>query len=148
MYFLYFWPSKIRISPTDVIFSVSPLRCHLYSDRRRHATASYHTLFPRSQNELAVSASSSHNASSNLLPSRAKNKALNPHHHCRPPSPDHMTPTVHCFKKVISILITISTIQLCLYVISSLARASRHRSSTHRRCSLLMLSQAYRPSIQ
>jgi hypothetical protein len=70
-------------------------------------------------------------------------------HHCRwPPSPDHLTPTLHCYKKVISTLATLPTIQPHLYFASSLARAPCHQSSTYRCHSLSPSSHVHRPSAQ
>jgi hypothetical protein len=42
------------------------------------------------------------------IPSRTETEALNPHHHRKLPSPDHPTLTLHYYKKIISILITLS----------------------------------------
>jgi hypothetical protein len=105
-----------------------------------------HTCFPWSQDELTTSASSSGNVSSHRLHSQAESKALNPHHHHRPPSPDHPILTLHCYKKDISILVTLPTTQLRLHFASFLARAPRHRSSTRCHCSLSPSSHAYCPS--
>jgi hypothetical protein len=79
--FFIFWPSKIRVSPTDVVFSLSPLRCRLSPGQHHHAAASCHAFFALNQDELVASASSFDNASSHHLPSRTKIKALNLHHH-------------------------------------------------------------------
>jgi hypothetical protein len=146
--FLYFWPNKIRVGPTDVVSSLSLLWCHLSSGRHHHATALCHTSFPWSQDEFTASTSSFDNVLSCHLPSRAEIEPLNLHHHCQPPFPDSLTPTLYYYKKVISILSTLSTTQLCLYFASSLARASRHRSSTHHHLSLSPSSNAHRPSAQ
>jgi hypothetical protein len=143
-----FQPSKIHVSPTGVVSCLSPPRCHLSSDQRRHATTPYHSSFPLSQDELTASASSSDNALSHCLPSRAKTKTLNPQHHRRLLSLNRPTHTIHCYKKIISILATLPITQLCLYFASSLARAPRHRSSTRRRHSLSLLSHAHHPSAQ
>jgi hypothetical protein len=51
------------------------------------------------------------NASSHYFLSRAEVEALNPHHHCQPPSLDRSTPTLHCYKNVILISATLSTTQ-------------------------------------
>jgi hypothetical protein len=143
-----FRSSKIHVSPTCIVSSLSPPWCRLSSDQSRHATAPCHTSYPLSQDELIVSASSSGNALSRHLPSRAKTKALNPHHHRRLPSPNRLTSTLHCYKKNISTLVTLPTTQPCLYFASSLARAPRHQSFTHRRRSFSPLSHDHRPSIQ
>jgi hypothetical protein len=87
--FFIFRSSKIRVSPTGVVSSLSPPLSRLSSGRCRHATAPCHASFPLSQDELATSASSSDNALSRHLPSGTKIKAWNPHHHRRLPSPDH-----------------------------------------------------------
>jgi hypothetical protein len=55
------------------------------------------------------------------LPSGAENEVLNPHHRRRPASLDRLTLTIHRYKKVISILTTLSITQLHLYFASSLA---------------------------
>jgi hypothetical protein len=111
-------------------------------------TTSCHTSFPLSQDELAASASSSGNTLSHRLPSRAETKALNLHHHLRSPSPDRSTPTLRCYKKIISTLATLPTTQPCLHFASSLAIALCHWSSTRHRRSLSPLSHVYRPSVQ
>jgi hypothetical protein len=113
--FFIFQPSKIHVGPTNVVSSISPSRCHLSSNRRHHATASCHTSFPRSQDELTVSASSFGNALSRHLPYRVKTEALNPHHRRRPPFLNCPTPTLLCYKNVISTLDTLSTTQLSLF---------------------------------
>jgi hypothetical protein len=43
---------------------------------------------------------------------------------------DRPTSTLHCYKKIISTLVTLPTTQSHLHFVSSLARAPRHRSST------------------
>jgi hypothetical protein len=144
------------------------------SGRRRHATAPCHTSFPWSQDELANSAPSSNNALSRHLPSRAEIEVLNPHPHRRPPSPalshrlpsraeievlnphphrqppspDSPPPTLQCYKKVISTLITVPTTRPHLHFTSSLARAPCYQSSTRRRHSLSPPSYVHRPSAQ
>jgi hypothetical protein len=107
-----------------------------------------HAFFPWSQDEFATSASSSDNASSWCLPSRDETKALNLRHCHRPPSPDSLTPTLHCYKKVISILATLPTTQLRLHFAFSLARAAHHWSSTRCHHSLSPPSHAHRPLAQ
>jgi hypothetical protein len=97
--FFTFRPSKIRIIPTGVVSFLFPLRCCLYSSWRCHAIAPCHTYFSWTQDVLAASASSSDNASSRRLPSRAKSEAFNPHHRCWSPSPDSLTRTLYCYKK-------------------------------------------------
>jgi hypothetical protein len=73
------------------------------------------TSFPWSQDEFVAPASSFDNALSCRFPSTAKIEALNPHHCCWPPSSDRPTPTLHCYKKVISTLVTLPTTQpFCL----------------------------------
>jgi hypothetical protein len=73
-------PSMICVSPTGVVYSLSPPRCRLSSSRYRHTTAPCHTSFPLSQDELDASASSSDNALSCCLPSHAETEALNSYH--------------------------------------------------------------------
>jgi hypothetical protein len=147
--FLYFQSSKICFSPTGVVSSLFPPRCHLSSGRRHHAVMLCHASFPLSQDELADSALSSGNALSRRPPpSRDETEALNPHHHLRPLSLDRPILTLHYYKKIISILITLHTTQSCLYFISSLARAPRHRSSTCHCCSLSPLLHVHHLSAQ
>jgi hypothetical protein len=64
------------------------------------------------------------------------------------PSSDRLTPTIHWYKKIISILVTLSTTQPCFYFTSSIVRAPRHRSSTRRHHSLSLLSYTYHPFAQ
>jgi hypothetical protein len=94
------------------------------------------TSFQWSPGELAVSASSSSNASSRRLPSQAEIKVLNLHHCHRPPCSNHLTPTLCCYKKVIPTSTTLFITQSCLYFVFFLAKAPRHRSSTRRYRSL------------
>jgi hypothetical protein len=148
MNFFIFQPSKIRVSSTGAVSSLFPPRCRISSGRRRHAAASCHASFPLSQEEPAASASSSSNASFHRLPSQGEIETLNLHHYRQPPSPDSPTPTLHCYKKIISTLITLPTTQPCLYFVSSLARAPCHQSSTRRRRSLSLPSNAHCPSAQ
>jgi hypothetical protein len=129
----------IHVSSTDVVSSHSLHRCHLSSDRHHHAAVICHSSFSLNQNEFADSTSSSGNASSRYLVSRAEIEALNPHHHHRPPSSDRPTSTLYSYKKIISILITLPTTQLYLHFVSFLARASRHQSFTHCHRSLSLL---------
>jgi hypothetical protein len=136
---------KICDSPTSVIFSLSLPWCRLSSGRHHHATASCHASFPWSQDEFTTSASASDNASSCCLPSWAETKALNLHHRHRQSSPDSLTPTLHCYKKIISILVTLPTTQLRLHFAFSLARAAHHWSSTRCHHSLSSPSHAHRP---
>jgi hypothetical protein len=145
--FLHFWKSKIHVGPTSIISSLSPPRCHLSSGRCLHTAASCHSSFSWSHDELDASASLSGNISSCPLPSRAKTEALNLHHHCWPPLSDHLTPTLHCYKKVMSTLASLPATQLCLHFASSLARAPRHQSSTCHRRSLLPLSHTHHPCV-
>jgi hypothetical protein len=144
--FLHFLSSRICISPTVVVSSISPPRCHLSSGRRRHAPVPCHASFPSSQDELDISNSSFGNVSSCRLTSQAETEALNPYHHHRLPSSNRPTSTIHCYKKIISTLITLLTTQSCLQFTSFLTRAPHHRSITHHRCSLSPLSHAHRPS--
>jgi hypothetical protein len=109
--FFIFLHSKIRVIPTDVVFSLFPPRCHLSSAQCHYCPAPCHASFLWSQDEFAASASSSVNALSHHLPTWAETKALNLHHRHWPPSPDSPTPTLHCYKKVISILANLPTTQ-------------------------------------
>jgi hypothetical protein len=54
---------------------------------------------------------------------------LNPHHRHISTSPDCPTPIIHCYKKVISTLITLPITPPRLYFTSSLAKALHHQSS-------------------
>jgi hypothetical protein len=144
--FFIFQPSKISVSPISIVSSIFPPRCHLSYGRRRHIVTPCHTSFSLNQDELATSASSSGNASSCSLSSRVKIEALNLHHHSRPPTLDHPTPTLHCYKKIISTMATLPTTQPRLYFTSSLARAPHHQSSTHCYHSLSPMSHAHHPS--
>jgi hypothetical protein len=146
--FLHFRPSKIHVRPTGIVSSLSPPRCHLSSGRRRHASAPCHASFPLSQDDLVASVSSSGNALSHRLPSQTETEALNPHHRRRLLSLDRPTPTLHCYKKIISVLATFPTTQPHLYFASSLAKAPRYQSSTYRRRSLSPLSHVHHPSAQ
>jgi hypothetical protein len=82
------------------------------------------------------------------LPSRTKTEALNPHHRRRLPSPDRLTLILHCYKKIISILITLPITQPHLHFVFSLARVPCHQSSPRRGRSLLLLSHAHCHSAQ
>jgi hypothetical protein len=100
-----------------------------------------------SKEELAISALSSDNALSRRLLSQAETEALNPYHRRRPSSLYRPTPTLHCYKNVISILTTISTTQSRLHFSSSsITRTPHHRRSTHHRGSLSPISYTHRPS--
>jgi hypothetical protein len=131
--FFIFWSSKIHVSPTNVISSLSPPRCHLSSSWHCHDVVLYHTSFLLNQDEIAASALSFSNAVSRRLPSRTETEALNLHHCHRLPSSDRPTPTLYCYKAIISTLATLPTTQPRLYFASSLASAPRHQSSTHHR---------------
>jgi hypothetical protein len=146
--FFIFWPGKIHVNPTGIVSSLSPPRCRLSSVRHHHTTALCHASFAFRQDELAASTSTYDSALSRRLPSWVKTEALNQHHRRRLSSPDHQTPTLHCYKNIISTLVTPSTTQSRLHFTSSLARAPRHRSSTHCHHSLSPLSHAHHPSVQ
>jgi hypothetical protein len=81
MDFIYFWSSKIPVSPTDVVSSFSPLRAA--SPPTDIAMPSCRVMLP---SHGAASASSFDNASSYHLPSRAETEVLNLHHRRWPPS--------------------------------------------------------------
>jgi hypothetical protein len=117
-------------SPTSSVSSLSSPRCRLSSDRRRHAATSCHTSFPLSQDELTASVSSFTNALSRYVLSRVKTEVLNSHHRAKVTLPGSSNFHLYCYKKIISILITLPTTQLRLCFTSSIARSSRHRSST------------------
>jgi hypothetical protein len=107
-----------------------------------------YAFFPLSQDELTASTLSSGNALSRRLPSRAKTEALNSHYRRRIPSPNCLTFTLHCYKKIISTLDTLITTQLRLHFASYLARAPHLRSSTRHCRSLSLLSHVHRPCAQ
>jgi hypothetical protein len=86
--------------------------------------------------------------SSRHLSSWAKIKTLNSHHRRQSPFTDTLTPTIHCYKKVISTFVTLTTTQSHLYFASSLARAPGHQISTHRHRSFSPSSHTHRPSTQ
>jgi hypothetical protein len=144
--FFIFQSNKIRVNPTDIVYSLFPPWCRLSFSRCHHAATPCHISFLLSQDELATSISSYSNVSSRRLPSQAEIEALNLHHHHMPLSPDRPTPTIHWYKKIISILITLPITQLHLYFVSFVARASYHWSSTRRCHSLAPLFHIYRPS--
>jgi hypothetical protein len=108
-----------------------------------HDTAPCHASFSWSQDELTVSSSSSSNTSSHRISPQAETKALNSHHHHRPPYPDRPTLTLYCYEKIVSTLPTLPTTQSCLHFASSLARAPHHQSSIHHHCSLSPSSHAH-----
>jgi hypothetical protein len=145
MNFLYFWPNKIHVSPTDVVSSLFPPRCRLSSDWRRYYTTPWHASFLLNQNKLVASASSSSNASTCHIPSQAKTEAMNPHHHSSPPSPDRPTHTLHYYHLNRGHSPHHSIVPL-FYL--SIARAPRHRSFTRYRHSFSPLSHAHHTSTQ
>jgi hypothetical protein len=145
-------PSKFCVNPTDVVSSLSTPRCRFSPGQRCHAAVLCHSSFPWSQDELAASTSSSGNATSHRLPSQAKTKALNLHHHYRPPSPA-TTIKRSSYRWAPSTTIKSHLIighsphpQPCLHFASSLARAPHHRSSTRCCRSLSPPSHAHHPS--
>jgi hypothetical protein len=113
--FFIFRPNKIHVKLTDVVSSLSPPRCHISSHQYRHA------FFPLSQDEHAASASSFDSVLSRRLTSRAETEALNLYHCHMLLSLDCPTLTIHCYKKIISILITLHITQPHLYFASSLS---------------------------
>jgi hypothetical protein len=62
-------------------------------------------------------------------PSRAETETLNL---LWLPSLNRPTPTLHCYKKIISTLVTLLTTQSYLHFTSSLTRVQRHQSFTRR----------------
>jgi hypothetical protein len=140
--FFIFRSSKIRVSPTGVVSSLFPPWCRLSSGRCHHIAAPCHASVPLNQDELVVSASSFGNASSHRILSRAETEALNPHDQSRSPS------TIHYYKKIISTVATPPTTQSHLHFVSSLVRASCHRSSIRRHHFLSSLSHTHHPSTQ
>jgi hypothetical protein len=146
-YVIFFiFPSKIHVSLTDVVSSISSPWYRLSSGQRHHAITPCHASFPWSQDELGTSASSFGDVSSCHLPSRFETETLNPHHSLS--SPDSPTPILHWYRKVISILITLHITQPHLHFTSSLVKAPRHRSSIRHRRSLSSSSHTHHPSTQ
>jgi hypothetical protein len=146
MYFLHFFPSKIRISPTLSPPCLLPGAASPMAD----VVMPPHRVTLPSHGAKTISSPPLH------LPTTLRpvvsylepTKTLNPHHRRQPPSLDNPTPTLHCYKKVISTLVTLPATQSRLHFPSSLARAPRYRSFTHFRRSLSPLSHGYRPSAQ
>jgi hypothetical protein len=81
-------------------------------------------------------------------PLSTQTEALNPHHRRWPPSPDRPTPTLHCYKNVISTLVTLPATQPCLHFASSVVKVPCQRSSTCHYHSLLSQLHVCRPSAQ
>jgi hypothetical protein len=146
--FFIFWTSKIRVSLTDIVSSLSlpaatsPLADvttsphYITLSSHRAKTSLLHPLHLPTMLHLIVS------------PSRAETEPLKLHYHHWPPSSDNPTPTIHCYKKIILILVTLPTTQVRLHFASSLARAPRHWSFTRRHRSLSLPSHVHRPSAQ
>jgi hypothetical protein len=132
--FLFFF-GPVRFTSTQVASS-PPFFLPGAASPSANVTTLCHASFSWSQDELTASTSPSGNVSSHRLPSRVKTEALNLHHCRRPPSLDRPTLILHCYKKVISTLVTLSITQPHLHFTSSLARAQRQRSST-RHCRFL-----------
>jgi hypothetical protein len=105
-----FRSSKICVSPINVISSLFPPRRCLSSGRRRHERTGRVTL-PSYGAKISLLSPllSSGNDSPRHLPSQVKTEALNPYYRRRPPSLDCSTPTLHCYKKVISIMASFLT---------------------------------------
>jgi hypothetical protein len=125
---LFCWSSKIHVSLTHIVSSLSPIRCCLSSGSRHHVS------FPLNQDELNGSASSFGNASFPRLPSRVKTEALNLYHRRRSSLVDHLTPIVHYYKNGISSLPNVpnhSTASLfCLLPSQSTTLSELHTSSS------------------
>jgi hypothetical protein len=124
---------------TDI---VTPLRC---------VTLSFHgvtisLLPPFIFRQRFIASSSFDNASFVRLPSQTKTEALNSYHHHQSFSPDCLTPTLHCYKNVISILTTLPTAQPYLYFASYVAKTPCHQNSTSHHGSLSLSFYAHRPS--
>jgi hypothetical protein len=88
------------------------------------------------------------NASSRCLLSQAEIETLNPHRCHPPPSLNRLTPILHCYKKIISIFISLHNTQQRHHFVFSLAKTQRHQSFTRCRHSLLPSSHIYCPSAQ
>jgi hypothetical protein len=146
LFFFNFWHSKIHVSSVGVISSLSPPRWRLSSGRRRHTANPYHASFALSQDELDASVLSSDNALSHRLPSQVEIESLNLYHCIMPSYPNCLTPILHCYKMIISILTTLPITQPRLHFVSSLATTPHHRSSICRCHSLSLLSQVHHPS--
>jgi hypothetical protein len=77
------WPSKICVSPTDVVSFLSPLWCYISSGRCHNAVTPCHASFPLNKDEFAASASYFSNVSSCRLPLLSRNRSIE----SAPPSP-------------------------------------------------------------
>jgi hypothetical protein len=116
--FFIFLLCKFRVISTDVVASLFPPQCQLSSDWHHHTATSCHAFFPLSQNKLATSTLSFDNASFHRLPFWVETKALNLYHRYQPPSSDCPTPTLQCYKNIISTLVTLPTLTVspfCLF---------------------------------
>jgi hypothetical protein len=137
--------TQLALSPPFYLPSVS-----ISSDRHRHAVAPCHASFPLTQDELTASALSFDNASSRRFTLSSQNRSIEIILTARrqPPFPDLPTHTLHCYKKVISTLVTLPTTQPHLYFASSLFIAPYNWSSTHRCHFLSPSSHVHHPSTQ
>jgi hypothetical protein len=88
----------------------------------RHVTFHFHGVKTISLSPLQLS------ATLHSVAAWVEIEALNSHRRRKPPSLDNLTLSLHCYKKVISTLVSLPTTQLYLYFASFLARAPRHRS--------------------
>jgi hypothetical protein len=70
------WPSKICVSPTNVVSFLSPLWCRISSGRCHNAVTPCHTSFPLNKDEFAASASYFSNVSSCRLPLSSRNQSI------------------------------------------------------------------------
>jgi hypothetical protein len=120
--FFIFWPSKIRVSPTGIISSLFPPRCRFSFGRRRHATTPCVTL-------------PSHWVKTSSLPPLHLLAMLHPVTSPLEPklriciTVTGRPPTLHCYKKIISTLITLLITQPSFHFASSLAIAPCHWST-------------------
>jgi hypothetical protein len=137
-YSIRFTSAQLTSSPPFPLFGVASHPVDIATH-----IAPCHVSFSLNQDEIADSVSSFDNASSSRLSSRTE--TLNPYYHNMTLFLYRPTLILHCYKKIILILITLPTTQSRLYFTSSLAKSPRHRSSTRRCHSLSSLSHVHRP---
>jgi hypothetical protein len=125
--------------------TLSSPRCRLSSGRRHHAVSHFILMESRRARSLRFIFRQCFIPSP---PLSCWNQSVESAPQPSASSPDSPTITLHCYKKVISILPTLPITQPHLHFASSLARASHHRSSTRRHRSLSLSSHAHHLSAQ
>jgi hypothetical protein len=143
---LFFLPTKIRVSSTDVLSSLFLPQCRLSSGRHHHVTAPCHASFPLSKDELIASTSSS--GKFRPVASHLKPKLKHWIHTAARLPLNRPTSILHCYESAISTVIILLITQPRLYFTSSLVTTSRHQSSTRHRRFLSLSSHAYHPSVR